>query len=181
MSRWRVSIDDDTGQIMLPNQIRTVIKINKRYEVDLIAVISSLNKLNFPFRFCEGVEEINFTHFVGLDRENLGRYMCNKIGVNVPRHRKLAKPEEYHDQLVGTVIHEIIHHVDDSENEISSKLQRERKRAGLKIHDECTDEGEYLARGAENFYSPDEKEREDLRINHPDLYALLLKLHKKYS
>lgn len=155
----------------LKNQNTTSVKISRKFRsFDILKIFKKLEEIEFPFRYTNGLVQINFTHL-----RDYGEYFDGVIWIDIRKGRRFKT-------LIETVIHEIAHHVDaNKDNKYSCSLHKERKRRGKHVHSfaKHSDE-EYFARGFERFYSMNPQDKIKLKKNNPQLYRSISALHERY-
>ena len=173
MERWNVfPCRGDRAGFYLLNKNRTSVKINSRCSwFDIGAFLAALEEAQFPLKFTDGLDLINFTYIA--KGRMYGRYSDDTIEIDIRFARRQAT-------IVDTFVHEVAHHI-DSENDISSILTAERKLCGRYVHSYARgSDDEYLARGFELFYSHDPRRRRRLRLHCPHLYRVIQRLDRRY-
>lgn len=178
MENWKVAICDphrnEGAQFFLLNNSKTLVKVNRRSRFDPQTLFKRLSDLRFPFKYTEGLDLIHFTFF--QERYNaMGDYWDGKIRINIS--------QSCIDSILETFMHEVGHHVDEKEGQISSFLKEERKKRAKHLHEKfsANNEDEYLATGFEKFYAEDFADRRQLRKNNPLLYRTIQMLHRDYK
>lgn len=178
MENWKVAICDprsnEGAQFFLMNRTRTFVKVNNRLHYDPQTLFKRLRDVRFPFKFTEGLECINFT-IIPSKSDCVGYYLDSKIWVDVSQAGI--------DRVFSTFTHEIGHHVDEKEGDISSFLKDERRKCAKHLHElGCSRKNdEYMATGFEKFYNEDFDIRRELKKRNPLLYRTIQTLHKDYK
>lgn len=178
MEKWSVAECDprhnDGAQFVLLNRTRTLVKVHRRLHYDPQTLFARLRAVRFPFKYTEGLDFINFT-IIPAKSDCVGYYIDNKIWVDVSQSGI--------DRVFSTFTHEIGHHVDEREEDISQFLKEERQKCAKHLHEKgCfRKDDEYLATGFEKFYHEDFEVRRILKRMNPLLYRTIQLLHKDYK
>ena len=178
MEKWNVAECDpkhnEGAQFFLMNRTKTLVKVNRRLHYDPQTLFSRLRDVRFPFKYTEGLDIINFT-IIPSKSDCVGYYFDSKIWIDVS--------QEGIDRVFSTFVHEIGHHVDDREGDVSQFLREERLKRAKHLHENFSrrSDDEYLATGFEKFYSEDFSERRLLKRMNPLLYHTIQVLHRDYK
>jgi hypothetical protein len=174
MEHWNVAVCDprknEGASLFLLNRSHTLVSVHSRIHFDPICLFRRLEKINFPFKYTEGLERIHFSILTG---DAGGYYMDNKIWADVGRMQI--------EHVLDTFVHEIGHHVDEQE-EVAPFLHAERLKKSKHLNETWSthSDDEYLALGFSKFYSEDSTDRRHLREKNPVLYRAITALHSDY-
>lgn len=176
--RWDVFPLSHTGNLVLKNRSRTLLRQNSRVSVDVPALLTQAEECGLPFAYSDQVREIYFT--ILPIRKNLaihGRYIYTSNSIIVSCNSRNSEP------MINTIVHEIGHHIDSVEciseyegirSEYSTGAQHLPDPGALKNVDE------YVAFGFETFYLGTSVDRRKMRHLNPILWRMLSLIHRVY-
>jgi len=165
---WNI-VPNNNETYTLLNGSDTIIRLHKQIKIDVVLrLMSSLEEIGFPISYSRGLKEIYFTYLWGY---LAGDYDCDGI-IRVSCNNMFLQNHAQH------FIHEIGHHVDESEAYSEDlDLQEEWKHHSSSfIHvDIDKDPAEYFAMGFDRWYTGG-----NLSEN-PLLTSTIQNIHNKYT
>ena len=159
------------NEYCLRNPSRTLVRVNRRADVDLSWFFSVLEDIGLPIAFTRELEEINFTWI----KKQGGDYLDGKIRVTPITDQAL---------MAKIFVHELGHHVDEQEALFErDSLIEEKKDRGHLMDDKYAQKNmfEYIACGFEVFYCGTPLERKRMKKNNPKLWNVISWIHRKYK
>lgn len=175
MESWNVVVVEGSEEdFLLLNKTNTAFKFNKRINPEISTLMSKMEEAGVPLAYTEDVTEVYFTYIISPIH---GDYTDGKI--------RMSYNEGSLPLLERTFVHELGHHVDDSEGLSDDEDIKKEKRTRAKHLNERNviraDVGEYIAVGFEHFYFGTKEQKDSLKKHNPKLFKALKSIHKKYS
>lgn len=174
MYSWNVE-ETETGEYILLNRSRTVIRLSEHSFIDLAEILSKIEEADVPISFTDGLKEIYFTILGEYDE---GRHLAGDYKDGVIR---ISTHAISRSDIPQTFVHELAHHVDiEYDISLKKKIIEEKPKAARFMPDRYArkDISEYVACGFEVFYFGTREQRGTFRKSNPRLYNVISYLHR---